>query len=646
MCGICGSIGHPPDRDRLARAMDRLAHRGPDQAGSVLNRQLILGHRRLAILDLSDQGRQPMTNEDQTLWLVFNGEIYNFEELRALLAPHHHFQSTTDSEVLVHGYEQWGIDGLLQRLRGMYAFALWDDTTATLHLVRDPLGKKPLYYTTLGGGLTFASTLPALLELLGQTPAISSTAILNYLTYLCVPAPQSLFEGIYKLPPAHRLEFSSQRAPRLVRYWQPDFTRPEQRSPEEWIERIDATLTAAVQDRLVADVPVGAFLSGGVDSSLVVACMAHLSPRPVQTISVGFAEQAFNELPHARRVAQVCGTQHQEYILHPDAAAVLPDLVFQYGEPFADHSALPTYYAAKAAGQQVKVVLTGDGGDELFAGYRHLPALRMAHLLHHLPQGLKSTAAAGLAHLERRGHRRARSWRWLAAFAQGPQGTYSFDPVGSRTWRPYRQALLGPALRSVPDPGDQLYQTLWEESPLKDWVSRAMAIDLVTLLPDGMLTKVDVATMAHGLEARSPLLDLRLVELASKIPAGQQRQGWQSKFLLKQLARKYFPEGLLNRPKQGFSLPTSDWLRGDMGPLLESVLLSPQAQARQYFCPEVVAHCIAAHRQGKADHGQRLWSLLLLELWFQMFIDKTLAPGDRLVNFNQDFAVADLMTSP
>lgn len=637
MCGICGSIGNCLARDRLTIAMDQLVHRGPDQDGKVLTQTMAFGHRRLAIIDLSAQGQQPMTNEDQTIWLVFNGEIYNFAELRSHLAPHHHFRSHTDSEVLIHGYEQWGIDGLIQRLRGMYAFALWDETQTTLHLVRDPLGKKPLYYTCLGGGLTFASTLPALLGMLGTTPDVSPTAILEYLTYLCVPAPQSMFEGVFKLPPAHRLEFSLGQAPRLIRYWQPNFTYPENRSRSDWIEVIDAALKVAVKDRLMADVPVGAFLSGGVDSSLVVALMARLSDRPVQTISIGFAEQAFNELPYARQVAKACGTNHREYILQPDAASVLPELVFQYGEPFADHSALPTYYAARAASQQVKVVLTGDGGDETFGGYRHLPAVRMAQALHHLPHALKSAAATGLTHLEHQEYRGIRKWRWLAAYAQGPRGTYTFDPVGGRTWRPYRQSLLGPALQSVADPGDGLYQALWDNSPLQDWVSRAMAIDLVTLLPDSLLTKMDVATMAHGLEARSPLLDLRLVELAGTIPSGQKLKGWQSKYLLKQLAAKYLPQDVLYRPKQGFSLPTSAWLRGELGGLLEPLLLSPQARARQYFCPTVVAHCIADHRQGRADHGQRLWTLLMLELWFQMFIDKTLAAGDRLVASSTNF---------
>lgn len=634
MCGICGTIDNSAASDRLAPALERLAHRGPDQSGQWLAPGMALGHRRLAIIDLSEQGRQPLTNEDQSIWLVFNGEIYNFSQLRTQLAPYHQFASQTDSEVLIHGYEQWGIAGLMQRIRGMFAFALWDETTATLHLVRDHLGKKPLYYSTLGGGLSFASTLPALLALLNTTPPVSRTAVLDYLTYLCVPAPQSIFSGIHKLPPAHRLEFRSGQTPRLYRYWHADLTQPAHRSAQDWVDRTEATLTEAIRDRLVADVPVGAFLSGGIDSSLIVAIAASLSDQPLRTLSIGFTEQAFNELPYARQIAERYGTDHREYVLTPDAAAILPHLVFQYGEPFADHSALPTYYAAQAAREQVTVVLTGDGGDELFAGYRHIPAVKLAQWLHRLPDGVKETVATRLVQLEQQGVAGVRKGRWLMEFTRGPQGNYRFDPVGSRTWRPYRQALLGPALNEQypVDPGDERYQSLWQESGLADWGDRALWIDLTTLLPDLLLTKLDVATMAHGLEARSPLLDLRLVELSSQIPVGRKIQYGQSKYLLKRLAHKYLPREMINRGKQGFSLPTSDWLRGDLGTLLAPLLLSPQAKARQYFEPEIVAHFINEHRLGRADHGQRLWSLLLLELWFQIFVDKTLSPTDGLMS--------------
>lgn len=632
MCGICGTIGNLQAQARLQQAMTRMAHRGPDQHASHVTAAAALGHQRLSILDLSDQGRQPMTNEDGTLWLVFNGEIYNFAALRSQLAPNHHFRSHTDSEVLIHGYEEWGIEGLIRRIRGMFAFALWDETTATLHLVRDHLGKKPLFYTTLGGGLAFASTLPTLIDLLGTTPPVSHTAVLDYLTYLCVPSPSSIFEGVHKLPPAHRLEFRLGAAPQVVRYWQPDFRTQIVQSEEDWVAQIEDTLTEAVRDRLVADVPVGAFLSGGVDSSLVVAIMARLSDRPITTISVGFDQTALNELPYAQRVAEVCGTDHHPQVLAPDAAALLPSLVFHYGEPFADHSALPTYAVAKAARDRLKVVLTGDGGDETFAGYQHILAMRVAQQINRLPNGLKSALADRLRQLEQRGHRRVRKFRWVAELAQGSQGNYVFDPVGGRTARFSRAALLGPALQTVAAThhSDALYQAVWAAAAGPTWCDRALETDLLTHLPDALLTKVDVATMAHGLEARSPLLDLRLVELSCQIPAALKLRGWHSKALLKRLAAKYLPPEVLYRRKQGFSLPTSTWLRGELGTVLGTVLLSSAARSRGYVNPDVVSQWITHHQQGIADHGQRLWALLMLELWCQMFVDKTLSPTDSL----------------
>lgn len=643
MCGICGTVSNSGAQGRLLAALDRMVHRGPDQQGDLQRAAVRLGHRRLAIIDLSEQGRQPICNEDGSLWLVFNGEIYNFAELRSQLLAHHDFRSQTDSEVLIHGYEQWGIDGLLQRVRGMFAFALWDEPQATLHLVRDHVGKKPLYYSQLGGGITFASTLPALLELLEPTPTVSSAAVLDYLTYLCVPAPRTIFDGVAKLPPAHRLEFRPGCSPQLIAYWQPDFSQPQAGSEAEWLEQIEAQLKQAVCDRLVADVPVGAFLSGGVDSSLIVALMAQLSPQPVKTISVGFSEASFNELPYARQVAQLYGCNHSEQILHPDTASTLPELVFHYGEPFADHSALPTYHLAQAARRRFKVVLTGDGGDETFGGYRHLPAVAAAQRLQRLPAPLKATLAQALRALERQGVNGIRKFRWVAEMAQGRQGTYVFDPVGGRTCRFYPAELLGPQLQPTASryDSDALYAQLWQQLDNTSWVNRAQQIDFLTLLPDMLLPKVDVATMAHSLEARSPFLDLRVVELSSQIPIDLKLQGWQSKYLLKRLAAKYLPQELLQRRKQGFSLPTSQWLRGELSDLLEATLLSKAAQQRGFFTPTAVAELIAEHRQGQADHGQPLWSLLMLELWFQMFVDRTLplpAPNADLTrrpNFDQ-----------
>jgi asparagine synthase (glutamine-hydrolysing) len=630
MCGICGRVDGALLPERLLRAMETMAHRGPDQQGFWRQGRAVLGHRRLSIIDLSEDGRQPMSNEDGTIILVFNGEIYNFAELRELLEPYHRFSSHTDSEVLIHGYEHWGIDGLLTRVRGMFALGIWDEPRATLHLVRDHLGKKPLYYSGIGGGLSFASTLPALLDVLGTTPDVAPTAILDYLTYMCVPAPGTIFAGVYKLEAAQRLEYRVGQQPQLIRYWQPSYAEKLQLSEEEWIEAIDALLREAVRDRLIADVPLGAFLSGGIDSSLIVALMTEISGKPVTTISMGFPEQQFSELGYARQVAEMWGTHHHEYMLEPDAAETLPALVFHYGEPFADHSALPSYYLAQLARRHVTVVLTGDGGDETFAGYHSSPAVSLAQLLRHVPGVASGRVATTLRSIEPYGSAALRKLWWVAELGAGPSGNYVFDPIASRTFRMRWGGLFGPALSQLASRhnSDRLYQRLWQEAGDVDWVDRALYVDMAALLPNDLLVKVDVATMAHGVEARAPWLDRRLVELSCRIPPQLKIRGWRTKHLLKRLAARYIPRQLLHRPKQGFSLPTSHWLRGELGEALAPILLSDAARRRGYFRPEAVERLIAEHVRGKVDHGQRLWLLLMLELWFRMFIDRDLMEND------------------
>ena len=634
MCGICGKIGRRNPSSGLYGAMEALAHRGPDQEGAWRQGSVALGHRRLSIIDLSEDGRQPMSNEDGRIRLVFNGEIYNFTELRRSLEERHRFRSRTDSEVLVHGYEEWGIEGLVERIRGMFAFGLWDDSDGVLHLVRDHLGKKPLYYSAGGGEIAFASTLPALLRLLGTTPEVSRQALVEYLAYTCVPAPRSIFEGVYKLPPAHRLEFRAEQGSQVYRYWRPDFSQKEDLSEEEWVARTEEALIKAIQERLVADVPLGSFLSGGIDSSLVVALMASVCGQPVTTISMGFEEEGFNELPHARRVAEAFATDHHEHVLRPDAASTLPDLVYHYGEPFADHSALPTFYLAEAARQHVKVVLTGDGGDETFGGYHTTAAMALAHRARWVPGMASGRLASIMRQLEVKETSLSRKLRWVAELGRGPNGNYVFDPIGARTFRFYDEGLFGPALRdlSYSADGDRLYRELWAEAGDVGWVDHALYVDLMAYLPNDLLAKSDVATMAHGLEARSPFLDKRIVELACSIPAKVKLKGLNPKHLLKKLAAKHLPEELLSRRKQGFSLPVSRWLRQDLAGVVDGVLLSDTALRRGYFQPAGVRRFVSEHRSGKADHGRRLWLLLMLELWFRMFVDAELSRSDSLAS--------------
>jgi asparagine synthase (glutamine-hydrolysing) len=392
-------------------------------------------------------------------------------------------------------------------------------------------------------------------------------------------------------------------------------------------------LQDAVRERLIADVPVGAFLSGGVDSSLVVALMSKISGRPVTTVSMGFEEEKFSELPHARQVAELYKCDHHEHVLRPDAADLLPRLTFHYGEPFADNSALATYYVAQVARQYATVVLTGDGGDENFAGYLGIKAVAAASAMRYLPGMKGGQLAALLRYLNQRGVKAVRQARWVAEMGQGKHGNYVFDPVAVRTFRS-RQEILGPLLceQAGDYDSDHLYRELWDEAGAVDWVDRAMYVDMMAYLPNDLLVKTDVATMAHGLEARAPLLDRRLIELTCRIPPQLKLAGYETKFLLKRLSERYLPKEFLYRRKQGFAVPIAHWFRGELGEILEPLLLSPTAD-RGYLRPNGVRRLIAEHRSGQADHGQRLWMMVMLELWFRMFIDKELAPGDCLTSF-------------
>lgn len=631
MCGICGQIGGALNEKALQSAMHLMADRGPNQEGMRFSAPAMLGHRRLSIIDLSDAGRQPMSNEDGSVWLVFNGEIYNFPDLRSELGAHHLFRSRTDSEVLIHGYEEWGMAGLLQRIRGMFAFALWDERQRTVHLVRDHVGEKPLYYTNLGGGLKFASTLPALLQLINHTPEVSARSVSHYLHYKYIPAPDTIFAEVQKLPPAHCLRYTMDGSVSLSRYWRADFSHKRQVSETEWLERIDASLHEAVRERLIADVPLGVFLSGGVDSSLITALMTHISGRPVTTVSMGFKGEKFDELPYARRVAEHCKSDHHEHVLCPSAAQILPALTFHFGEPFADAAALPTYYLAQMARRYFTVVLTGDGGDESFAGYPTIPAVALVHKLRCIPGMTGGQIADVFRKLRAHGLNLSNKLSWAAEVGRGATGNYVFDPNGARNFREYAW-LYGPAL-SNPDvlrDEDDLYRTLWREAGDVDWMDRAMYVDLMSLLPDDFLVKTDTMTMAHGLEARAPFLDIRLIELTCQIPSQLKTRGWTTKYLLKRLAERYVPKDVLYRRKHGFIVPTSDWLRTDLKGVLRETLLSPQARQRSYFDHEAVKRLINEHQSGRSEHGQRLWSLLMLELWFQMFVDKSLKQDDNL----------------
>lgn len=618
MCGIAGAVAQGRGRTfDLTPALDAQAHRGPDGAGLWSDDDCALGQRRLAIIDLSEAAQGPIENEDGSIAVTFNGEIYNFQELRKELEAHgHRFKSKTDTEVIVHAYEQWGSD-CVQRFRGMFAFAIWDQKARRLFLARDRIGKKPLFYAGVGDAFYFASELQGLLRFPGVKRGPDLAALNSYLAWGYIPAPRSAFEGISKLPPAHTLTLDlsgSESKETIDRYWSLDYLPKVTWSEEEAAERLRAALTEATRLRLISDVPVGAFLSGGIDSSIVVGLMAQLSNVPVQTFSIGFEEQGFDELPHARRIAQRWGTDHREHVVKPDAAEVIPILVRHYGEPFADSSAVPTYYVAKMTAQNVKVALNGDGGDESFAGYERYWGQRMAERFGGAP-GL-SLVASALRKIGRGAERGnlQRAVKFLDA-AQCP------SPQRYASWMSYldapaRSSLCTPEFLSHAEPaGSNWIPQLFSGTEDLDPVDEAMSVDVRSYLPYDLLVKVDIAAMASSLEGRSPFLDHEVMELAARLPASMKLKGRSGKHILKETFKDLLPAENVERPKMGFGVPVGAWFRGPLNDLLHDALLSEDAQSRAYFQRESLEAYVGEHLERRADHGQRLWSLLMLEMW-------------------------------
>jgi len=624
MCGIAGVIwqdpSRPAERAVIAPMVAAIAHRGPDGEGIELLGPAALGHRRLSIIDLSADGRQPMSNEDGTVWVVLNGEIYNFAELRdELQAKGHRFQSRTDTEVLVHLYEEEGAD-LVQRLRGMFAFAIWDTTRGRLLLARDRAGQKPLHYRVDPDALRFASEPAALLaDPSAPAPVYDPVAIHSYLHYGYVPSPQSAFAGARKLPPAHVLEWSPGETPRLRRYWDPSYS-PQTRSHfAEAIEEGAALLDEAVRLRTVADVPLGAFLSGGIDSGLIVSSLASLLSEPVRTFTIGFEEARYDERQGAQAVADLYGTQHTERVVAADAQALLPLLVARYGEPFADSSAIPTYRVAGLAREQVTVALSGDGGDELFAGYLRHAANSTVGLWQVAPRSLRSGVRSLVAQLPR--GQSPSPLHYLHRFveiADQPveerNGQMSFllqSAVLADLYRPEFAAQVAEA-----DPL-QAYRESFRSARATRDEERVLWADFQLYLPDDILTKVDIASMAHGLEARAPFLDHHLVEWAMRLPFAYKRTLSEGKHLLRRLARRRLPQELVNAPKKGFSVPIDAWFRGPLLPLFRETVLAPDARTREVFQTPQVERLLGEHLRRERDRHHGLWSILWLELWMR-----------------------------
>jgi asparagine synthase (glutamine-hydrolysing) len=624
MCGIAGIYNfksQEPVSPRLLKAMtDTLVHRGPDDEGFYISGPLALGHRRLSIIDL-EGGHQPISNEDESVWVVFNGEIYNFSELQdGLITKGHTFKTRSDTEVIVHLYEEDG-ERCFERLRGMFAIAIWDGRNRKLVLGRDRVGKKPLFYFYDGSRIAFASEMKAILKIPGVPREIDPQAVSDYFSLLYVPAPKSIFKQIRKVLPGHYVVVSD-KGLREVEYWDIHFAATSAATEQQWCDRLLETYREAVRLRLVSDVPLGAFLSGGVDSSSVVALMADLVNHPVTTCSIGFDEKEFNELDYAREVASRFKTNHHEQTVRPDAVGIIEKLVWHYDEPFADSSAVPTYYVSQVARERVTVALSGDGGDENFAGYRRYYFDRRENMMRALlPATVRASFFGTLAALYPKADWAPRIFRGKATFenlARTPIEAY-FRSVSAVRPELKGQVLHGDLVKALDG-----YESLdvlryyYERADTQDPLSRIQYVDIKTYLTDDILVKVDRASMAHSLEVRAPILDHKVMELAASMPSSMKLRGMNGKYIFKKALTRLLPETVLRRRKMGFGVPLALWFRKDLKELAHSVIFS--RNGNNLLSESTVKHVWQEHQSGLRDRSTELWTLLMFRLWERQFM--------------------------
>jgi asparagine synthase (glutamine-hydrolysing) len=618
MCGIAGftrSCAPTADADTLRQMGRVILHRGPDAGGEYLDDHVGLAHRRLSIIDLSPQGNQPMLSADGRLIIVFNGEIYNFIQLREQLQREGvRFQTRTDTEVILALYERHGT-ACLNMLNGMFAFALWDKQQRTLFIARDRIGKKPLYYYHVGNDrLAFASEIKSLLQLPGISPEIEPTAIPDFLCYQYIPDPKTIYRYIYKLPPAHYLLLQAGAEPQISAYWDVDFTRPYAGTANDAEEELLALLQDATSARMIADVPLGAFLSGGVDSSAVVALMAHAKPEPVKTCTIGFQDKRHDESPYAREVASLFKTNHAEYIVQErftDTVALLPRY---FDEPFADSSAVPTYHVSQLARQSVTVALAGDGGDESFAGYdKYAVELKEQLVRQLIPKPLLAFIHGATEGMQ--GITLARKAYSLSGSALKNPGRAFFRTNSCIEGHQLLQLMAAPLRQSCSgyDPAEHTLR-YWNTMAGSDHISCMLYTDLKTYLPGDILVKVDRMSMANSLEIRAPFLDYRIIEFAASLPSDLKIKGSSKKIILKKAFSHLLPESILNRPKHGFTVPLDVWFRGELKALGEASFFQ-QPALYELISKDAVKQLWQEHQSRQRDHGTILWSLLMLALW-------------------------------
>lgn len=625
MCGIAGVVYRDPQRsvcmDDLKRMCTVMTHRGPDDEGFFVDQNVGLGMRRLSVIDL-ETGHQPICNEDGRVWIVFNGEIYNFPELRRELQERgHEFSTDSDTETIVHAYEEYGED-CVNRLNGMFAFAIWDGRARKLLLARDRLGIKPLYYFAGDDGLVFGSELKAILESPGVPREIDHQALDIFMTFEYVPSPLSMFKGIRKLPPGHILVLQEGRAD-VKQYWEIDRGRAEG-DEDQLAESLYELLKDAVRLRLVSDVPLGAFLSGGVDSSTIVCMMSELMDRPVQTFSIGFDDPSYNELGHARVVAKAFGTDHHEEVIKPNVVDLVERLIGHLDEPLADVSIFPTYLVSKLARRDVTVVLSGDGGDELFAGYDWYVADRIERYYRWLPSALRLRLIPRLVDLVPPSTTKKGGVNKVKRFVQGstlPDRLQHYrwctfmDGAGkAQLYSQEFQACLGRQDTYATFAG---HLGAFEDD---DRLWQQQFADVKTYLPDDILAKVDRMSMANSLEVRTPFLDHRVVEFAAALPSNLKLRGLRTKYLLKRSMAKRLPRQILKRGKQGFSIPMKNWLTQDLRPMMEDVLAPQRIKEGGFFDADSVERMKTQHVKGIANHSHQLWSLMMFEIWRERYL--------------------------
>ena len=623
MCGIAGLLrrdGSPVDGALLKRMTDVLAHRGPDGEGFYTDGPVGLGHRRLSIIDLST-GAQPMSSATGSLWITYNGEVYNYRELRQeLIALGFEFRTNSDTEVILVAYQAWGVE-CLGRLRGMFAFAIWDRPRRRLFLARDRVGIKPLVYSWDGRSLRFASEIKAILEDGAVPRVLDREALRDYFTHLYVPGPRSIFRDIRKLPPASYLLCSLDGGePEVRTYWdlrmEPDVTIPE----AEWVEQLDHLLHESVRLHLVSDVPVGAFLSGGLDSSSVAACMARSASGPIKTFSIGFDEADHDELRYARMVASRYGTDHFEMVVKPDVMEVLPRLAWQFDEPFADASAVPTYCVSRITRDHVTVALSGDGGDESFAGYhRYADAVRLHGRMDRTPLSVLKPLARWAGARRAPG---ARGREFLQVHGMSPLDRYA-RMLTYQTPETLAGLLTGDAQAEIDlDSPRRALRRLAEQAGTEDYLSTLQYVDVHHYLPEDILAKVDRMTMLTSLEARVPLLDHVVMEHAARIPARLKLRDGAGKYILKEAMRRHLPAQMLSRRKMGFGVPLAQWFRKDLKDFTRDILLDAKTRQRGFVRSERVAQLLDAHQAGTRDYSSQLWSLICFELWCRQWWDR------------------------